>query len=113
MSRRYEDNCRTGLRAVGCVNRSLAGPLSRPAAVLNSTALLPKRKHRDTLEGTVPSKMYTDVQYTVFSLLFSTSHIVTFMFWHCLFTITVTAQRLRKISANMENIKNYLKIIFL
>ena len=25
---RYEDNCRTGLRAVGCVNRSLTGPLS-------------------------------------------------------------------------------------
>lgn len=83
ISQRYAGNCRTGLEAVGCVNRSLTGPLSYPAAVLNSTALPPKRKHGDTREGTVPSKMYIDVQYIVFSTLLGTSHIVTFMFWHC------------------------------
>jgi len=84
ISRRYEGNCRNGLEAVGCVNRSrsLTGPLSYPAAVLNSTALPPKRKHGGTREGTVPSKMYIDVQYIVFSTLLSTSH-MTFMFWHC------------------------------
>jgi hypothetical protein len=112
ISWRYEGNCRTVLGTVGCVNRLLTVPLSHPAAVLNGMALLPKRKHKDTLEGTVPLKMYIDVRYTVFILLFSTSHIVTFMFWHCWSAITVIAHRLHKNSTNMENIKNYLKIIF-
>jgi len=107
MSQRYKDNCRTGLRAVGYVNRSLTSPLSHPATVLNRTALLPNT------ETHIKELFRQDVHYTVSSLLFSMSHIVTFMFQHCWFSITLTAQRLHKNSANMENIKNYLNIIFL
>ena len=114
MSWRCEDTCRTGLRRVGCVNRWLTGSLSHPAAVPNITALLPKRKHGDMCKGTVTSKMYIDVQYTVFSLLFNIySYIMTYMFWPCWDSIIVIAQRLHKNSAKMENIKNLLKIIFL
>jgi len=77
MSQRYKDNCRTGLRAVGYVNRSLTSPLSHPATVLNRTALLPNT------ETHIKELFRQDVHYTVSSLLFSMSHIVTFMFQHC------------------------------